>query len=164
MGGREQDTANRLMGRAEKTLAHSCKPAQGRASLSARTAAARAPSLGLSSCVLSGPVPTGPKALALHFPLLTSWGRYFDPYISKISFSDLWVTWNSRIGVSLTIAHASETGLGVGNLTYLLLSPELLVPPSYRGDSTGILYWLLTTLVMAVTILRPRKDRFREVW
>lgn len=66
--------------------------------------------------------------------------------------------------VSSTIAHASETGLGVGNLTYPLLSPELLVPPSYRGDSTGTLYWLLTTLVMAVPILRPRKDRFREVW
>lgn len=60
------------------------------------------------------------------------------------------------MGLLLLNHCAREQGKGVGvgiMLVCPLLSPELLVPPSYKGDCTGILYWLLTTLVVAVPLL-----------
>lgn len=164
MGGREQDTANRLMGRAEKTLAHSCKPAQGRASLSTWAAAAceRAPSLGLSSqCVLTSPVPTGLPVPALHFSLLTSWGSYFDPpHIGKVSFSDLWVTRNSGIASARPLSTGAQEWSGGGGVrVWLVPCCHLSCWCFLLTKVTGTLYWLLITLVMAGLILRPRKKR-----
>lgn len=115
MGGREQNTANRLMGWAEKTLAHSCKPAQGRASLSTWAAAAVAPSLCLSSrCVLTRPVPTGPPVPALHSPLLTSRGPYFEsPYCQDL-FLRLMGDMEQWDCFCSSIAHERGRSVGVG--------------------------------------------------
>lgn len=150
------------MGWAEKTLAHSCKPAQGRASLSTWAAAAVAPSLCLSSrCVLTRPVPTGPPVPALHSPLLTS---YFEsPYCQDL-FLRLMGDMEQWDCFCSSIAHERGRSVGVGTWFVPCYHLSCLVPPFYKGDATGTLYWLLTTLVMAVPILRPRTDRFREVW